>query len=332
MESVGANMSQETYRQIWHSVYYYYIRHPRLTHKEIAERLRISRPTVSRHLQMAEQMGLIKISAFPPRHTDAEVRLTDRFGLRDARVIPVPEGDVASISRVLGYAAGEYLEQLLADFYRINPGRPASIALGGGGSVYDTVQALKPGLFKGLEIYPLVGGPRSPLTITAAENVSIMYSKYSPRSARFHELYPSINKDADSSVIADNILQKIRHVDFALIGIGNISESSTLGKNLKAFGFDLDQLKERGFVADICSRLLYSEGEYSDLSIHDQLIGISLDHLRDLHKKEGKRVIAISGGRGKLQAIKAALNGGGQGPYADTLITDETTAWELIGP
>jgi DNA-binding transcriptional regulator LsrR (DeoR family) len=331
MEVIEANISQEIYRQIWHCVYYYYIRNPRLTQSEIAERLKISRPKVSRYLQLAEEMGLIKISASPPRQIDVEVRLIDLFGLQDARVIPVPEGYALSLTRVLGCAAAEYLEQLLADYYKTNPGRIVSIGLAAGRSVYETVQALKPGLFKGLEIYPLVGGPRAPTVITASENVGIMYAKYAPQGARSYELHFSNNKNTNSNANAMNeTFENIRQVDFAIVGIGNISENSTLGKNLLTFGFDLQRLREKDIVGDICSRLLYSDGTPVDFSLHDQLIGISLDDLRNLHQKHGKRVIAVSGGIEKFPAILAALRGGGQGPYVDTLITDETLASQLL--
>lgn len=331
MEAIDPRMSQETYRQIWHCVCYYYLRDPRLTQSKIAERLRISRSKVTRYLQLAEQMGLIKIRAYPPQQIEMEARLMDLFGLRDARIVPVPDGYGLSVERVLGHAAAGYLEKLLADYYKANPGRPASIGLSGGRSVYETVQALKPSLFKGLRIYPLVGGARAPTTITAAENVSVMYAKYTPQGARFHELH-SFSKD-DASLngdVTDEVARKVQQVDFAVVGIGNISKDSTLGNNLLAFGFDLDQLEKEGIVGDICSHLLCSDGKPVSFSLHDRLIGASLDDLRDLHQRHGKQVIAVSGGSRKLQAILAALRGGGRGPYVDTLITDEPLALSLL--
>ena len=70
----------------------YYLRHH--TQQEIAERLRVSRPTVSRLLQEARDLGYVQITVASPRglHLDLETSLEDQFKLQTVHIV---EGGLA---------------------------------------------------------------------------------------------------------------------------------------------------------------------------------------------------------------------------------------------
>src|SRR5690349_16147159 len=92
----------------------YYLRDQ--TQQEIADRLRISRPTVSRLLQEAQQQGIVQITVAPPRglHTELESRLEERFALSAVHVVDVDDAHPPStLLRQLGAAAAGYLARTL---------------------------------------------------------------------------------------------------------------------------------------------------------------------------------------------------------------------------
>jgi len=83
-----------------------------LKQPEIAARLRLSQPKVSRLLRQALDEGIVRITVRVPTgtHPDLEERLQQRFGLEDAVVVDVtPDGDEL-VARELGTAAAFYLE------------------------------------------------------------------------------------------------------------------------------------------------------------------------------------------------------------------------------
>ena len=64
----------------------------------------------------------------------------------------------------------------------------------------------------------------------------------------------------------------------------------------------------------------------------DLIIGISAQELKDIYMKNNGRVIGVSGGTEKAQAITAALlgNSNGKEPWIDTIIIDERTCEEVL--
>src|SRR5512137_7344 len=80
------------------------------TQQEIAQRFGLSRPKVSRLLQRARDLRVVKITLVPPpgRRSDLEHEMERRYGL--AEVVLVPVSDVDDPERVaseLGPAAAE---------------------------------------------------------------------------------------------------------------------------------------------------------------------------------------------------------------------------------
>src|SRR5215213_2455070 len=92
----------------------YYLRDE--TQQEIAERLHISRPKVSRLLQEAQEQGIVRITISPPTglHLALETELETRFGLEEVQVVEVEAGHPAEVRRrQVGSAAAAYLVRTL---------------------------------------------------------------------------------------------------------------------------------------------------------------------------------------------------------------------------
>src|SRR3972149_8973321 len=81
--------------------------------KEIAKALGSSSSKVARLLKRAFADGLIRVETDLPKHPSLEAELTERFGLKDAVVIPT--GDEQEIKEDLGAAAARYFEKVAAN-------------------------------------------------------------------------------------------------------------------------------------------------------------------------------------------------------------------------
>ncbi|MEN6365008.1 MAG: sugar-binding domain-containing protein, partial [Rectinema sp.] len=87
-------------------------------------------------------------------------------------------------------------------------------------------------------------------------------------------------------------------------------------------GQDLQRLIGKGAVGDILCRFFDANGNIIEDEVHDRVIGIPIDMLRD----ERKICIGVAGGASKIGAIIAAM----RQKYINVLITDENTATDLM--
>jgi DNA-binding transcriptional regulator LsrR (DeoR family) len=84
---------------------------------------------------------------------------------------------------------------------------------------------------------------------------------------------------------------------------------------------ELDELLRKGTVGDIALRYYDADGECIESEINDRIIGMTLEQI-----KQVPRVVGVSGGPQKVDAIRAAL----RGRLINVLITDSVTAGKLL--
>jgi DNA-binding transcriptional regulator LsrR (DeoR family) len=117
------------------------------TQQEIADRLHLSRPKVSRLLQEAQERGIVQITVTPPQglYVELETRLAERFGLAEAQIVHVePEQPVELVRRDLGAAAAAYLART------VQAGETIGIAWGT--TLRAMVQAMSPLHVEGVRV------------------------------------------------------------------------------------------------------------------------------------------------------------------------------------
>ena len=104
----------------------------------------------------------------------------------------------------------------------------------------------------------------------------------------------------------------------ALVGVGAVEPSKLLADSGNIFtGSELQELTSLRAVGDICLHFFDIEGRPIRSPFEGRVIGITLEALRSV-----PRVIAVAGGRRKVQALLGAL----RGRFIDVLITDQFTA------
>ena len=84
---------------------------------------------------------------------------------------------------------------------------------------------------------------------------------------------------------------------------------------------DIEEIKNSGIVGDICLQMYDIEGNTNYPYYNDKVFGIKLESL-----KKVKRVVGISAGEEKVDAIKGAL----RGKLVNVLVTNSKTAKLLL--
>lgn len=292
-----------------------------LTQAEIAQRLNISRPQVSRLLAEGRQEGVVEIIIHhpAPKSSSLEQELLDRFALKEIKILVTGPIGYAQLVERLGVLAARHMEERLED--------DMILGISWNTGVYQVVNALRAARQKKVtvvqltgavgSINPLIDGPD--LTRWLAQTLGGQY-KYLPapllvESPATREALLQDRSIRESMALLDQM-------DMALIGIGSLSPA--LSSLLLADYITEAELREiirQGGVGDICSHHFDLRGQVLPLELHQRLIGVSLDTL-----KKTPYVIGVGGGIDKASAVLGALRLG----VIDCLITDEIAARAVL--
>jgi len=295
----------------------YYEHH--LNQSQIAAKLEISRPGVSRILQEARDAGIVKIQIIDPNAhgTRLEAALRKKYGLQDVVVVPSDKDDAVIKSR-MGSVLINLLDQMLIE--------NITLGVSWGSTLQAATKHLKPRAIKNMTVVQLNGGvSKAELDTHATEIAGRMGENYS--AIPYLMPLPAIvdTPELKQAIISDRHIAKTlklaQEADISIFTIGAFGSKSVL---VQADYFEEDEVRsliQQGAVADICSRLIKADGSICSPELNARTIGIELDELKTKHHS-----IAIAGGSDKAQAIKAGLAGG----YFTSLVTDEDVAKILL--
>jgi deoxyribonucleoside regulator len=290
-----------------------------LTQQQIADRLGLSRPAVSRLLTRARAQGIVRIDiAFPEAgHRALERELEERYGLREAIVVTGRSESPTATRRVLGRAAARYLGRRLRGGERIG--------ISWGTSVQATVEQTARRRLR-VTVVPLVGGVGQ---VTPGIHANELASRLADRlGGRVHLLHaPALlaRRDVRTALLSDpgvrDALDLARRSEVALVGIGALIASSTLVRTGYFTPDDLKALRHKGAVGDICTRSYTRDGLPADGVLDRRILAVDLDDLRRI-----PTVIAVAGGLEKAEAIDGAL----RGRLVGVLVTDHLAARAVL--
>jgi DNA-binding transcriptional regulator LsrR (DeoR family) len=290
-----------------------------LTHQQIADKLGLSRVKVTRLLRQAVEERVVEFRiADPVMDTlDLQDRLEDRFGLRQAIVVPSGETEAQTLTAVGRFAAA-WLDERLAD--------NLVIGLGWG----RTLNAMAPHLGRnrhtGIEVVSLTGGlaananqPNPYDTVTA---VAVSLGAR-PR----YLLLPAV---ADSPTTRDLLLREVsaravtalwERIDIAMMSIGLLNAGTGVFYSLADPEGGVAAVVEKGGVGDILARPIDIDGQTVPTELVDRTIAIGPEELRQV-----PLVVGVATGGAKARAIQGALRTG----LLNVLITDEEAAVRIL--
>ena len=290
---------------------------------EIARRLHISQPRVSRLLKQAAAEGIVRTTVVVPdgMSTEVEDRLEQLFGLREAVVVECLDDSEAGMLHDLGVATATYLEASLTG------GEVVGIS-SWSATLLAAVDAMRRSSRVTAErAVQLFGGVGNPTAEAHAARLTQRFAELTGAHPSFL-LAPGIaaSPQAREAFLEDQFVREamsaLDDVSLALVGIGALEPSSLLQRSGNIFAAEeLAALGERGAVGDICLRFFDADGAPVSSSLDQRVIGISAEQLRRID-----RCVGVAGGERKYAAILGALRGG----WINVLITDRGTAERLI--
>ena len=295
----------------------YYLRD--LTQAEIAKRLGVSRPTVSRLLNEARERGIvtIRVTPAPGMHLDLESQMESRYHLEEAVVVSAEKRRSGDILRQIGGAASAYLART------VQPGE--TIGLAWGHTLNAMVQATPALPREGLRIVQILGGVGPPDGKAYAAD---MVRRLARQFGAAPVLLPA--PGVVSTPAGRDALRKDPHVmsalkahdklDTAFVGIGSLLTNEVLNDGHSLPRGTFKRLVDAGAVSDIALRFFDDAGRAVHTALDDRILGISVEQLRKV-----KRVVAVAGGKDKIDAIRSALRTG----IVNVLVTDQATATAL---
>jgi DNA-binding transcriptional regulator LsrR (DeoR family) len=290
---------------------------------EITERLSIHQSTVSRLLRKAHELGIVRISVTAPGgiHAEMEEALESRFDLKQAIVVDSVNSDEGQIARDLGGAGAHFLE------LAVKPGQVIGIS-SWSASLLEMIKAMHPVKNRsGTRVVQILGGVGNPAAQTHATHLAERLAHLIGGAAVLLPL-PSVTTSIEAKEVllresyVRTAMDLFNHVDTVLVGIGAVEPSRLLASSGNVFSVDeLKQLRKQGAVGDICLQFFDAAGAPVRTELTERVIGITLSQIR-----KAKRVIALAGGKRKVEAILGALNGG----WINVLITDQWTAQAIL--
>ncbi|RPJ27631.1 MAG: sugar-binding transcriptional regulator [Chloroflexi bacterium] len=289
-----------------------------LNQDEIVSRLHISRSTISRLLAQARQEGIVRIVVIPPSGTYAELEaaIEEKYAINEVVVtdVPAPESP-QMIARGLGAAAASYLLRVINE--------TDVVGVSWGYTLRGMVASLEPKDFPNVRIVQMTGGIGKPeseshatelchqLARTLSCKLALLPAPGVVHSKQTREVY-LMDEHVRTAI---NLLPNIT---LAFVGIGSLnSYSISVRDETILTQADLDEAVANGAVGDIALRFIDANGQAVQSGLSERIIGIDLDHLRQI-----PRVVGVAGGTNKIGPIRAAL----RGKLLDVLITDQVTA------
>lgn len=291
----------------------YYV--DQLSQSEIAKMVGISRPQISRLIKRALEVGIVKIDVSMPETLnvrDMEKELASCLGVRASVIIPT--GKAGENDNFFAVAAKHVSDRLK---YCVN------IGIGWGRTMYKISKQLTDQTGESKEFfYPLLGSSGDENPYLQISSITDRFAEHYHARARYLNL-PVFRKDDQFSVEEKQRLKafrnKWRHLDGAVVGIGEFNTDNQIYIDEISYDPFLQKHKDE-VVGDILAHLLLEKG--GELVIPGYYhVACTLDDL--LHIPE---VIGVARGEAKVDAIYIVAKNG----YIKTLITDDTTAKEII--
>lgn len=283
------------------------------TQQEIADRMHLSRQTVSRLLSDAVKEQIVEITVHNPvaDRTALEKRLCDTFGLRTAVVCGVSGRD-EELRRLMTVKAA--VRYLLPHFEKGGQ----HIAVSWGRTMQALAEELPAIATVGNTVFPLFGATdnvdpcflSNELARGIADKlgaaVKYAWFPYRPDSAEDCMLLKNTSYYQNMQVFWEQI-------DLALVGIGN---TDMLALFEQSFGTDPHIARAAG---DVATHFFSADGAL--LEPHQNTLCASVENLR-----RAGQTVAVACGNQKAEATVGALRTG----LIDVLITDEYTAEDML--
>ena len=292
------------------------------TQDEIARKVQMSRPMVSRALDKARSIGLVRISVLPPKKfVNLSKQLSDALGIKE--IIIAPSSSVTGNDRLdrindISDRAASYLEANIKGSMKVG--------FGCGNTVYSTVKKLRQTKFVETDppvFVPLMGSigtqqaeyQESVIVNHAATMFNAKAYYYNVPVLQIYDV-ETMEKIASQH---QDVIDTWSRLDMAVIGLGSFVNIKSYPMN-RFSDEDYRYLISNGVRGDILGRFFNDHGYLAPVSLSSYYSGIKREDLANV-----SNIVCICGGKEKVLPIIAAAHN----KFFDTLITDYKTVSEI---
>ena len=285
----------------------------KLTQQEIADRMKLSRQTVSKLLSDALRENIVEIKIHNPEENreELEKKICKVFGIENCVVCSVGSEDNAIRRLMTVKAAVQYILPIIAQGGQ-------KIALSWGRTIQAFIDLLPDTATDGNTVFPLFGATdHENAYFSSNELARALADKI---GARLRCAWFPYRTDCKEDC---NLLKKLSYykkmqdlwgsADLVILGIGN---TETLDNLESTFGYSE---KHSQVIGDIATHFFDENGQL--VHLYDNTL---CAHESDI--RNAKETVAIACGKEKAEAIVGALRTN----MIKTLITDEYTAKQVL--
>jgi len=288
------------------------------TQAEIAKRMNISRPAVSKLLSEARIRGIVRIEIKSPLMSDDSLleELSEAYNLKGGLVVPSGSVDGKLNTQLLIAQASMYFEKLLFDVKKVGLGWGDTM-----GRLLDGLKNISSSIQNTGFVCPVIGSAPNDIKWYQTNELARVFAEKTSFSPYYLHA-PAFPVSLKNRKLFENTLEyqeisKLWHeLDVIILGIGtypSVPDQATAAR----FGDLLRKKKAVGMLAtyyfDIDGNIIKSKD--------DIVFRIPIDDF-----KRTEKVFVIGGGEKKINSIRGTMKTG----LVTHLITDDRTAQALV--
>jgi len=288
-----------------------------LTQQEVADRLGISRSTISRILTEAEQEGIIRVIITEPLPESARLAeaLIEKFDLAGAIVGTSLEGESPAVAAAIAMA--RRLETIAAS-------GSVTISAGWGRTIALCARETRPLPTSDVVLVDAFGHTTTDDTTAAVEVTNTLSRKFDAKVMHVPSPGFAPSEDIAGSFLesppVQRALERAREADIILVSIGVVGNESLLVSEGFMSAEGMQDVIDAGAVGEVFGWYFDPNGESVPApGLHP--IALTLDDLRS-----ATRVIGVAAGTEKTEAVRGAIAAG----ILDEIAIDETLAEALL--
>ncbi|OPA75166.1 RNA polymerase subunit sigma-70 [Paenibacillus selenitireducens] len=310
-------MDQDKVKKMIEAAKMYYFKD--YSQQDIADKLGVSRPTVSRFLQQAKEDGFVQIRIMDPSEDTENLayRLKQKYNLAKVIVVSVPHYEENLIREYLAEDTALYLDEIIKD--------DDSLVLAWGQLMHQIAKKLHHKHVNHVSIVQMLGGFTHLEDNRYQSEILHLFAQALDSHPYFLPLpaivdHVLVKQAMESDKYIRKILEMGKQANIALFTVDTSHSDSAFLQSDYFSNEDRTEikLKSAGYIG---TRFYDKNGQLCLSELSTRMIGLELEEL-----KRKERSILVAGGAEKVEAIYGALNG----RFANVLITDQLTAKSLL--
>lgn len=291
------------------------------TQEEVASKIGISRPAVSKLLHQARDLGLVKffIQDINKHVVELEVALQEKYHLTNIKVVSTDnQRTKEAVQMQVGQLSARYLAALVT--------KAKTIGIGWGHAVSQLVEQADYLTAPHVTVVPLIGG----LGLVNLEiHSNFLVAELAMKlHARYTTFYAPVIADSASeaselkkSSLVSSAIEAAKNVDAVFIGIGNNVRESTWADLNYITESEIAELEKAHAIGDVVANFIDADCREVETEFSKRLIGISIVDLRKI-----PNVVAMAVGLAKTASLKTLLEHG----LINSLFVDQELAESIL--